>query len=385
MDIKYYFDPVDFSKYQDNGHLSWRYSIGSVIEKNTKALFEAKKPKLDLAIVGIPFDSRNEDFYTSEVPGKIRTELYQLSKFETKIRIVDFGNLRPANSIKGNYQALRDIIDYLNEINVPVVVIGGSQDLSYGVCNAFTSKKFFSFSTIDAFLDIKKGKDRFNSTNYLSRIFTNYPNLFQFNLLAYQSHYVPKELLKKIKAANTHLRLGNLRDDINLAEPVLRNTDFLSIDINSIKNTEAPGQSRILPNGLNSHEICQLAKFAGLSNRLKVFGLFDVLSENENNNLAVKLGAQILWYFIIGVTNREDESLDENGDNTIYKVEIDGVDKPIVFIKQNKTNRWWMRIETGRKKSLNLACSEKEYQQASSNEIPQLWINFIQKIDQVLK
>ncbi len=385
MDILYYFDPVDFSKYYDQGQLSWRYSLGSIIEKNTGSLLARKNKKLQLAIIGIPFDSRKEDSHNNKTPGKIRSEIYQLAKFNKKIGIVDFGNLKPASSINGNYKAVRDIIDYLNELNITTMVIGGSQDLSYGVCSAFKGKKYFSFSTIDAFLDVKTGKDRFDATNYLSRIFTNSPDLFQFNLIAYQSHYVPTESLKKIKPVSTHLRLGALRDDINLAEPVLRNTDFLSIDVKSIKTADAPGNGITIPNGLQSQEICQLARFAGLSNRLKVFGIFNLWEENDINDLTIKLFAQILWYFIDGFTNREDEFTDTQGDNTVFKVEIEGIDKPLVFIKQNSSNRWWIQIETAGKKKLNIACSEKEYQQASSNEIPQLWINFIQKIDQVLK
>ena len=193
MDIQHYFEPVDFSKYYNLSHLSWKYTLGSTIEKYTNSCTPANIQKLKLAIVCVPFDSRELEKYTTSVPEKIREELYQLAKFETNIRIADFGNLKPATSVKGNYQALRDIVDFFHESEINVLIIGGSQDLSFGVCNAFQGNKYFSFSTIDAFFDIKKGKDRFNSNNYLSRIFLNHTNLIQFNLIAYQSHYVQLE------------------------------------------------------------------------------------------------------------------------------------------------------------------------------------------------
>jgi arginase family enzyme len=385
MDILYYFEPVDFSRYYNSGHLNWKHTLGATIEKHTQSLVSGNTRQLQLAIVGVPFDSGNTEHLSTNIPEKIRTELYQLAKFDKKIHIVDFGNLKPASSVKGNYQALRDIIDYLNELKITTIVIGGSQDLSTGICNAFKANKFFSFSAIDAFLDVKKGKEPFNSSNFLSRVFSNCTNLFQFNLIGYQSHYLPTEYFKKINAVSSHLRLGVLRDNINFAEPVLRNTDFLSVDMKAVKNSDAPASSVVLPNGLESREICQLAKFAGLSNRLKVFGLFDVLEKYDRDDVTVKLSAQVLWYFLEGVVGREAENPVSQTSNTIYKVEVEGVDKPLIFIKNEITNRWWMQIETKANEVLNFACSEKEYQQASENEIPELWINYIQKIDQVLK
>lgn len=385
MDVRYYFDPVDFSAYHKSGYLNWKYSLGSVIEKNSLALTKNSIHKLNIAIVGVPFDSRKKDTYSPDAPDKTRTELYQLSHFNNKINIADFGNLKPASSIKGNYQALRDIVDYFNELKIVTVIIGGSQDLNVGICEAFQSNPYFSFSTIDAFLDVKKAKEPFNSANYLSRLFSNQPQIFQFNLIGYQSYYVAPENLNKIKILSDNIRLGNLRGNIVLAEPVLRNTDFLSFDINSVKYSEAPGSSRITPNGLRSDEACQLAKYAGLSNRLKVFGLFELSTENDQHSLTVKLTAQIIWYFLEGFIYRDNQNPDSMVHSKMYKVEMDNVDKPIVFYKNTVTNLWWMEIETDEKVKFCFACSEKEYELASNNEIPELWLKYIQKIDDRLK
>jgi formiminoglutamase len=385
MEVRYYFDSVDFSTFYNSGQLNWKYSIGSVIEKNSVALSKENIQKLTIAIVGVPFDSRKENTYSPEAPDKIRAELYQLAKFDSKINIADFGNLKPASSIKGNYQALRDIVDYFNELKIVTIIIGGSQDLSVGICEAFKGDVYFSYSSIDAFLDVKTAKESFNFSNYLTRIFTNQPQIFQFNLIGFQSHYMASEHLNNTKGVSDHIRLGNLRSNISLAEPVLRNTDFLSFDINSVKYSDAPGCMRIIPNGLRSEEACQLTKYAGLSNRLKVFGLFDVVTENDPNNLTVKLAAQMIWYFLEGFINRDNEEPDTGENKIMYRVEVNNIDKPIVFLKNTATNRWWMQIETTGKRKLCFACSERDYEQASNNEIPELWLKYIQKIDEPLK
>ncbi len=385
MDVQYYFNSVDFSQFHNSGHLNWKYSFGAAIEKNSQILSKENISKVNVAIIGIPFDSKKDDSYSPESPNKIRAELYQLSKFDTKLKIADFGNLKPASSIKGNYQALRDIVDYFNELKIVTIIIGGSQDLSIGVCEAFKGDKYFSFSTIDAFLDVKKGKEPFDSNNYLSRLFMSKFSLFHFNLIGFQSHYLTSESINKIENDGNHIRLGSLRDNIALAEPIIRNTDFLSFDINAVKHADAPGTRKVSPNGLRSEEACQLAKYAGMSNRLKVFGLFDIVTEKDQNDLTVKLAAQIIWYFLEGFFNRDNVKPDSNENCVMFQVEVESVDKPIVFYRNTKTNQWWIEIETYEKAKFHFACSENEYIIASNNEIPGLWLNYIQKIDEVLK
>ena len=133
MDIRHYFDPVNFSQFSSSNNSNLKYSIGSIIEKKTLSITEQNIHKLDIAIVGAPFDSRKIDNYLSDSPDKIRDELYQLSAFNVKINVADFGNLKLAKSIKGNYQALRDIIEFFSELKILPVIIGGSQDLSFGI------------------------------------------------------------------------------------------------------------------------------------------------------------------------------------------------------------------------------------------------------------
>ncbi len=384
MDIRHYFDKVDFTQFSETVQSNWKYLIGSSIEKRTLSVTAQNIQKLDAVIFGTPFDSRRADTNLSDAPHKIREELYQLAKIDTKLNIADFGNLKPASSVKGNYHAIRDIVEFCNELEIVTIIIGGSQDLSIGICEVFKSNRMFSFSTIDAFLDVKKSKESFNSTNYLSRVFTSIPNLFQFSLIGFQSHYIAPEYFSKTKGINNNIRLGRLRDDISEAEPILRNTDVLSFDIGAVKYSESPGGCSFTPNGLRSEEACQLAKYAGLSDRLKVFGLFEYDSEKDQHNLTAKLSAQIVWYFIEGFKNRQNKNPNENDQNIMYQVEVKNLDKPLVFYKNVENNQWWIQIIASDEKSIYFACTENEYNQASNNEIPELWLNYIQKLDETI-
>ena len=64
---------------------------------------------------------------------------------------------------------------------------------------------------------------------------------------------------------------------------------------------------------------------------------------------------------------------------------VKDLDKPIVFYNNTEANQWWMKIQTIDKKAIYLACSVNEYDQASNDEIPGLWLNYIQKLDEILK
>ncbi len=384
MDIRHYFDDVDFSEYHNSGFLQWKYSLGENIEKITRSLTPENIHKLDLAIIGVPFDSASSNI-NSESPNIIRKELYQLSKLSSSTEVADFGNLKPSGSLKASIQAIRDITDYFHELNIVTIIIGGSQDLTIGICEAFKANPYFSFSSIDASLDIKKGKEKLNSTNFLSYIFGHQPDLFQFNLIGYQSYHVPPEFLHKVKGINQHIRLGVLRENISGAEPVFRNSDVVSFDIGAIIHSEAPGAYFHSPNGLRSDEACQLAKYAGLSNRLKVFGLFGFNPENDSDNLTAKLCSQIIWYLIDGFSNRISYLPGNSDEFSVYQVEVKNVDKALVFLKHRLTRRWWLEISLLNGEKKYFGCSEKEYELASNNEIPGIWLKYIQKSDEILK
>jgi len=385
MDIRHYFDEVNFSHFSELNLTGWKYSMGATIEKNTKKFTVKQFPKLELVILGVPFDSRIDEMHSKESSEIIRKELYKLAKPELKVNIVDFGNLKNSKSIKGCYKALRDIVEYFNELNIPVVVMGGSQDLDHGICDAFKSDKLFTYSTIDALLDVKKGKEPLTAKNYLSRVFAANPDIFQFNLIGYQSHYVASDFFSKIKGINDHIRLGQLREDITCAEPVLRNTDYLSFDIGAIKYSDVSGGNPFNPNGLRSEEACQLAKYAGLSERLKIFGLFNIDPEKDQYGLTASLSAQIIWYFIDGLSNRNKLKVSFKENKRIYQIDVKEVGSPLVFIKNELTNQWWMQFQSFNNKILLLACSENEYLQACNNDIPERWLRYIQKIDGYLK
>ena len=384
MDVRHYFESVDFSEYSGIGPLKWSYTLGAGIEKTMKTFNPDKQDQIDIAILGIPSDISTE-YGISEAPDSIRKELYQLANINKNITIADFGNLKISKTAKENYQAVRDLVEYFRDLNILTILLGGSQDLTIGICDAFHNNPFFSLSIVDFCLDIKKGKEPLNSKNYLTQLFRQNPDLLQFNLIGYQSYFVPSAYFSKTKGINQHLRLGLVRENIKLAEPIFRNSDVISFDINAVQYGNLPGFTDISPNGLRGEEACQLARYAGNANRVKVFGVFENSPDPHASPISFKLTSQIIWYFLEGFTNRVSESIKSSEYHTVYKVEVENVDYPIVFIRDLQNGQWWMEVNTIHDGRHHFACSEEEYMQAKNNEIPELWLKYVQKTDEILK
>ena len=380
MDLPEYFYPVDFASFNERGRKAQISTLGKNIENITGKLKYVKPSEIDVAIIGAPYDNGNTSGGSASSPDKIRTCLYKLAPVDKKINICDLGNLKPSTTRRGTLLALRDIIEYLNEEKIFSVVIGGSQDLTSGICEAFRSNKFLSLSVADAVPDMKKGIERYNSSNYLTDIFKKLPGLFQFNLIGYQNHLVGEKFMSRLDQYGENLRLGQLRDDFDRAETILRNSDILSLDMGVINYSFAPASSQKNPNGLKGEEICRLSRYAGMSNRMKVFGLFELIPEDDNNDITTKLAAEIIWYLLDGVAHRP-----ANEQKVRYKVAIVGLDKPVIFCQNTETNRWWFEISSLEGEKINIACTEEEYRQAANNEIPDRWIKFMQKIDTISK
>ena len=383
MDVKQYFDPVNFTHFSEKISDNWKYSLGCAIEKSTGKFTESNLQKVDAVIFGVPCFEGVWDKSKIKSTDKIREELYSLANLSGNLNIIDLGDLKPPLSPKGTYLALRDLAEIFSELNIAVLILGGSSDLCTGICETFKNEIFFTLSSIDAQLDVKKGQENFSSSNYLTRVFRKMPNLFQFNLLGYQRHLVAPELFLKTNGFGTHLSLGDIRDDIKKVEPVLRNTNVLAFDIKSIKHAEIPDSIYTNPSGLQSDEICQMAKYAGMSSNLKVFGLFETETKKDSLGITFKLISQIIWYFFEGIAFRKNDK-GTNGEKVLtYEVEIDGMEKPLKFLFCGNSGRWWFEIQSFNNEKFIVACSETEYHKALSNEIPDLWLNYVQNIDSI--
>lgn len=386
MDIRYYFKAVDFSKIQEGGYLKDKHSLGCLVEKNMAGFSAENIAACQVAVIGVPFDDYSPNKGTALAPDRIRKQLYRLSVTDPKLKILDFGNLKKGKGKNDAYFALRDIVDFLKDNGLVTIILGGGQDLGLGVVKVFSDDPLFQMTTIDPTIDFKSGREPYSSANYMSKVLREHPGIFNINFVGFQSYFVSPKVLSQVNENHETIRLGKLREDLSEIEPLLRDSDFLSFDISAIRMQDAPGYWDGSPNGLAGHEACQISRYAGISDRLKVFGLFEVNPRKDKDEQTVKLAAQIVWYFLEGFNiRRSDNPLKENSDFIQYNVEMDEATPPIIFWRHTLTNRWWMQLLGPNDEKVLVACSETDYKLAAKKEIPLKWIKYLRKTDNLLK
>mgnify|MGYP005830096727 FL=1 len=135
-------------------------------------------------------------------------------------------------------------------------------------------------------------------------------------------------------------RLGNTVSNLSSVEPVMRDADVVSFDLSSIQSEGLGYMHPEHVNGFTGREACAIARYAGLSDRVSVFGIFEYLL-SEKTETASALVAQLIWYFIEGVNYRIEESLADRGTAFLhYNVPVE--DEVLSFYKSTKSERWWI-------------------------------------------
>ena len=384
MDIELYLKPVDFSKFKLPAWAQPKFCLGTILEKN-----QAKLPfdKAKVVLLGIEEDRNAIVRGSAKAPNKIRQHLYSLNRISPRFKVLDLGNIKIGKTANDTYFALRDVCNYLMGQGKTIVILGGSQDLTFGITKAFEDN-LFNLINIDPKFDYKKGVKTINSENYLNFIFEKQPNLFDHAILGYQNYFTDSlELDNTFEIGTEAKRLGEIRYDMAGIEPYLRDADILSFDINAIRLLEAPGQYFGSPNGLYAEEACQIGHYAGMADHLKVAAFFNLIPRLDHEDLSSKLMAQIIWHFLEGFyfKNIEIPNTRPNEFNE-FLIEIDDIDLPLTFYQSQKTGRWWMKITDEEESNERIIpCTEEDYKLAAQNEIPDRWWRNIRKLNRLAK
>ena len=335
-------------------------------------LVPAEKNNFDVAILGIVNDvNGTQNKGSAKAPDDIREALYALKGNFSKLYISDLGNFN-TTSTRETYFAIEEVIPYLISKRVIPIIIGGSQDYTLPLFRALKeSIHKINLVCVDQSLDANNNED-FDHKNYLNPILRS-DHLQSFSLMAHQNYFYDDKLAAQYDTFPKNLiRLGELRKHIHRTEPVLRDADMVSIDMSAVRLSDSPGCNYGSPNGLFSEELCQIARFCGFSDRIKLFSLFETNPEMDMNRQSVQLAAQTIWHFIDGLDKRyKDYPL---RDISTYKkiiVQQSDIDHELVFYNNPLNNRWW--IEINAEKNIIVSCSIDDYHYAKANKIPDVY------------
>jgi len=338
-------------------------SIAIVGVKESRNAFEKKLEKLDVSA--------------------IRIELYKLLMGNWNSTVADMGDIEEGETIEDTYFVVKEIVAGLLEENIIPIIIGATQDITYPAYRAFDGiKDMINLVAVDSRFDFGMEDELISSNSYMSKIITEKPNnLFNFSNIGYQSYFNAQEEIDLMERLFFDAyRLGDLISDITLAEPVLRNANMVSLDARSIRAGEMNYSSNFSPNGFTGREICAIARYAGISDNVNVFGIYEM----ENSNQSSQLMAQIVWYFIEGFNFRIKESPYINSE-AFTKYTVPTENEQLIYYKSHFTERWWVEVptifssDTKQVASSLLPCTEKDYLDACDQNIPERWFKAYKK------
>ncbi|MDC1534643.1 formimidoylglutamase [Flavobacteriaceae bacterium] len=355
--------------------------LGNRINIHSDSSSPPELDNVDIAIIGVSEyrnseNSIGENFSLNE----IRKTFYNLFPGNWSVNIVDLGDLRLGNTVSDTYLAMQSIVSDLLKNNIIPVIIGGSQDLTYANYRSYDYlEKTVNIVNIDSNFDLGDSSKPIKNNSFLGKIILDKPhNLFNYSTLGYQTYFNSQEEIDLMeKLYFEAYRLGELNNNIQYAEPILRDANIVTLDLKSVRSSELSSKQKFSPNGFNGNEICAVSRYAGISNKVSSFGIYEYLPSIEDEATEMLI-AQILWYFIEGVNCRVmDNNFQKAEDFQKFTVLIDS--QELIFLKSVKSSRWWVEIPF-LKNSNNkledhtlLPCMHQDYIDATKGIIPERW------------
>lgn len=380
-DISFYFAPVSQKKITDEG-------LGKEIDIHTEGGFPDVK-KGGIALFYVPEFRKSQ--YSDIAKEKFREQFYLLNSGTSWTKdIYDLGDVLPGETVNDTYFAVGKIVAELIKNQVIPVMIGGSQDLTMALYRGYEKlEQFVNLCSIDSRLDIGSPDEEIHAEGYVSHLLLQRPcYLFNHANIGLQIPFADKEEVELFeKLYFDYCRLGEFNSNFKRAEPHLRNSDILSIDLTSLRYSDLGDSQYSNPNGFYAEQMCQMARYAGVSDKLTSIGIFNYLPEKSEAVNISNLLAQIIWYFIDGTNSRVgDFPVGTRKDYLKFIVHLDDFKEQLIFYKSDKSARWWMEVpypaEEGRKYERHylVPCNQEDYERAMKNEIPDLWWKTYQKL-----
>ncbi|KJD37170.1 arginase [Tamlana sedimentorum] len=340
-----------------------------------------------VAVVGV-LDNRNDINYIGETfqLNEIRKAFYSLFPGSWHVVIADLGDIYKGETVNDTYYALKELVVTLLKANIIPVILGGSQDLTYANYRAYDNLvPMVNIVNVDCKFNLGDSSKPIKSNSFVGKIILDKPyNLFNYATIGYQTYFNPQEEIDLMESLYfEYYRLGEISNNITLVEPVMRDANIVSVDMSSIKSSDLSLKQKYSPNGFDGKEICAITRYAGISNKVTSFGIYEYKA-SKDDEVTSMLIAQMIWYFVEGVNYRVNDD-DFSNENNFKKFITLTESEELVFYKSNKTGRWWIEIpflanvNNKLKRHTLLPCMHQDYIDACNNKVPERWYKAIQK------
>ncbi len=370
-----FLSPLEDRFYEFIKNLS-NQQLGSKVVFHTKSDW-VELSKIQIAIIGVPENRGTGNNHSECNLYHIRESFYQLYPGNWNVSIADLGDIKQGERLEDTYFALKSTVNVLLKNKIIPIILGGSQDLTFAMYRGYDNlDQMVNLVNIDHSFDLSKEEGTLPCKSYISKMILEAPNnLFNYSNLGYQTYFNAQEEIDLLENLYFEAyRLGEISEKIHISEPVFRDADLVSLDLTSVKSSDSGNFVTFTPNGFNGKEICSLARYAGISDKVTMFGIFN----HNNSQQESLLIAQVLWYFIEGHQCRSNEYPFGSKENfTKYIIPLE--DFELIFYNSPKTERWWLEIpidynlNNKLKRITLLPCNKEDYMLSIKGEIPERW------------
>ncbi len=312
----------------------------------------------------------------------IRSAFYRMAFAFEGLRIADLGNIR-----KSDVQFIIPLVRELIESNICPVVIGADPSFCQAQFKAFFElKDWISLAVADEQVAINPA-DPADHSAYLNPLaLDKKTRLYHLACLGCQAHYMPPEVTAWMESRYFEsVRLGRAKSDLSELEPVIRDADLFCFQLSALKQAEMPAQFRPSPSGFSLEEACQICRYAGMSDKLRAFGIYGYQPGKDFHKQGAEAIAQMLWYFMDGFFNRKGDYPVSTDGLVEYIVDTHGGDHQVTFWKSNRSGRWWIQAPVRSHKKFQrhrlIPCSYNDYKLACQDELPDRLIQAFKRFD----
>ena len=382
MELDLYFKPIENIDFQKG-------DIGSLADIHIENFPDWESA--DIVILSVNEKRGDLNFKEGDIDHfSLREKFYQF-RFDGNVKIADLGILQPGAEKRDTFSALQEITSSVQKKQKLLVILGGTQDLTYANYLGYEElEQTVNLTCVDSNFDVAIEKEEeINKDNFINHLLLHHPSiLFNFSIIGFQQYYISNDEFRFFDDLYfDYLRLGELQNSIEKAEPILRNTDILSVDLSSIRSSEFGSSLSAGPNGFFANEICQIMKYAGISDKLSTIGIYNQIC-GFCNKIDSELIAQMLYFLLMGFSQRKkDFPVGSKKDHVKYSVFHEEFEHNLVFHKSPKSERWWLEVPYPPSKDFKferhhlIPCDYNDYLIAQKGTIPDLWWKTYRKLN----
>lgn len=249
---------------------------------------------------------------SAEAPEQIRRVFYKMTPhvlLEQRPKILDLGNINLQLPLTERHQQGAELAKLATRSGRPWASIGGGHDYGYADGAGFLrahqgSKKKPLIINFDAHLDVRPLDRGLSSGTPFFRLLSEFGSSFDFFEIGLQPHCNSRAHWLWAQSQGAHLiSLAQVQEQgflsiQNLLSSFQGHPLWISLDMDALCSSEAPGCSQSWTTGLTASNIFNFMSWTATAFDWKAFSIYEVSPPLDADHRTSKLAAQFLHHYL---------------------------------------------------------------------------------------